>query len=110
MSKRTAPKTAHLGAPLKPCELCRSLILSYVDELSDVTHELRTISNLCRGITSTEFIDENTLIEIGVMLDRFLDKQNIIKNYYFNEPLDDSIDDAVVAGEICRLTRRNQNE
>jgi len=108
--KKSAPKSEDSGAVKKICKNCEPIILEYVDELSDITCELRTISNLCRGVTNTEFVDENTLIQIGAMLDRFLDKQNIIKHYFFEEPLYDFIDESVVAGELLRLKTKRSDE
>ena len=108
--KKSAPKSEDSGASKKICKKCQPIILGYADENSDVSYDLKAISSLCRGITNTEFIDENTLIQVGVMLDRLLEKQNILKYFFFGEPLDESIDHSVIAGELHRLKIKRGTE
>ena len=107
MSEKPDRKSADLDATKKFCEKCKPIILEYADEIADVIRDLRAIANLCQGVTISEFVADNIICQVGYLMDQYLDKQVILKHYFFDEPLDDSIDESVVAGELCRLKHKS---
>lgn len=86
------------------CEHCRPFIDAFVGYSQELDDPLQLVANLCVSVVSDS--GSNDIGEIGTFINDHLEKQNILKNFFFDAELRELKDNALIKSERVKIAER----